>query len=649
MGIARLKFRRLLDLSIQCRHEPRARKESLTSKPSADANQIRKGQTLNSGELPQFTDLWYVTANDCEVVLRVFPDMSLGETDNGEISLDDSDALLSLNINSDGLLEVCVLSGELESEDGAFHGNRRLAFESAGLIKLPNNTLRLDKDILGGGEVDESLLPCAIWRRTGGATYTPALDSVDTSQPTPALDLPALEANLSSLPEPSAAALNDSEFSVSAIKEQATQQKLPLSGKAPSSHKRRQNFFAAASAAVVLVCIWLVYPGVRSDVTAPQSAPVAEGIVSRQSEDQAVIEQAPTVELPSHDQIGDQSKIAAAPIALPAIATSQTTVEIAAPLNELMVDDLISGPALVEAKPLPQNLPTPDIAEREALRNRVATSENTGSQPINPSPQNSREVAVADQAVEVAVQEAAVQEVAVQEETVAAAVEQAPGKAVTTIEVAETEPPGEQEQTQTALLTFERDLLAAELALAQGRLTHPPENSAYTLYKQLVASHPESSAARRGFQALGPALVNRAFAEVAAKRWSDAQVTLAAAAEVGASPSLVADLSRDVDYQQRLAEAEAGRFDTLYPEAKLVALNRTTPRLRRYAPVGMNKVQIEFTISVAGNVQDIEVLDAPPQQLERVVRQAVTDWRFEPVLSGTRPIPVRTRIGLEIP
>ena len=169
------------------------------------------------------------------------------------------------------------------------------------------------------------------------------------------------------------------------------------------------------------------------------------------------------------------------------------------------------------------------------------------------------------------------------------------------------------------------------------------------LYKQLVASHPESSAARRGFQALGPALVNRAFAEVAAKRWSDAQVTLAAAAEVGASPSLVADLSRDVDYQRRLAEAEAGRFDTLYPEAKLVALNRTTPRLRRYAPVGMNKVQIEFTISVAGNVQDIEVLDAPPQQLERVVRQAVTDWRFEPVLSGTRPIPVRTRIGLEIP
>jgi len=196
---------------------------------------------------------------------------------------------------------------------------------------------------------------------------------------------------------------------------------------------------------------------------------------------------------------------------------------------------------------------------------------------------------------------------------------------------------------------YERDVLAAELALAQGRLTQPPENSAYTLYKQLVASYPESAEARRGFQALGPALVNRAFAEVAAKRWSDAQVTLAAAAEVGASPNLVADLRRDVTYQQRLADAEAGRFDTLYPAAELVALNRTTPPLRRYAPDGMNRVQIEFTISVAGNVQDIEVLGAPPQQLERIVRQAVTDWRFEPVLSGARPIPVRTRIGLVIP
>ena len=164
-----------------------------------------------------------------------------------------------------------------------------------------------------------------------------------------------------------------------------------------------------------------------------------------------------------------------------------------------------------------------------------------------------------------------------------------------------------------------------------------------------MASNPESSEARRGFQAVGAALVNRAFAELAAKRWSEARATLTAAAEAGASPNLVANLSGEVDYQQRLADAEAGRFTTLYPEAELVALNRTTPRLRRFAPDDIDQVQIEFTISAAGTVQDIEVLGAPPQRLERVVRQAVTDWRFEPVLSGNRPIPVRTRVGLDIP
>ena len=192
--------------------------------------------------------------------------------------------------------------------------------------------------------------------------------------------------------------------------------------------------------------------------------------------------------------------------------------------------------------------------------------------------------------------------------------------------------------------------------MAKGRLTQPPEDSAYTLYKRLVAFNPESSEARRGLQAVGAALVNRAFAELAAKRWSDARATLAAAAEAGASPDLIANLSGEVDYQRRLADAEAGRFDALYPSADLVALNRKPPRLRRGAPRlrrstpdGIDKVQVEFTISAAGIVQDIEVLGAPPQQLERAIRDAVTDWRFEPVLSGTRPIPVRTRFDLKLP
>jgi hypothetical protein len=355
--------------------------------------------------------------------------------------------------------------------------------------------------------------------------------------------------------------------------------------------------------------IGLVYAGMRTAITPEQPAPVAGQIVvveaSRQTAVRATVEEAPTVALPGRDQILDKSKSAPAPIASPAPATPEMTVVIAIPPNELMADDITSTPTVAAAKPLSQNRPTPEVVERAAPRNTAATPKR--------NPVSRREVAGADPAR------------------------------------SEAESRRKQEQAQTALVMYERDLLAAELALVQGRLTQPPEDSAFTLYKKLVASNPESSEARRGFKAVGAALVNRAFAEVAAKRWSDARATLAAAAEAGASPNLVADLSGEVAYQQRLADAEAGRFAALYPAAELVALNRATPRLRRYAPDGIDMVQIEFTISVAGNVQDIEVLGAPPQRLERVVRQAVTDWRFEPVLSGTRPIPVRTRIGLEIP
>ena len=128
---------------------------------------------MNSGELSQFTNHWYVTAGDGAAVVRVFPGMSLGETENGELSLDGGDALLSLSINSDESLVVFVVNGgELESEDGEFCGKRHLAFESAGLIRLPNNVLRFDKDILSEAVTDESVLPSAVWRMAGAENRT---------------------------------------------------------------------------------------------------------------------------------------------------------------------------------------------------------------------------------------------------------------------------------------------------------------------------------------------------------------------------------------------------------------------------------------------------------------------------------------------
>lgn len=601
---------------------------------------------MNSGELSQFTNHWYLSVGDGDAVVRVFPGMSLGETETGELTLDGSNAMLSLSIGSDELLVVFVLNGgELESEDGDFCGRRHLAFDSAAQIRLPNNVLRFDKDTLIDAGADAPLLTRAVWRMAGSEDQAPAAGSIDTAPSNPATEIVVAEP---SPPEPSAPELDELQ-STSVTEMPPILAKVP--GQTPGTQQKRQRAIAATAwAGLVGVLIGLGYVGVRTVVTPEQPAPDARQVAvvddSRESTvvaageetlpeegylEDAYLEEVPVLALQDREEFVDESASTPPPVASPVAtstpATTSAPVTIPAPLatpeatvletavvidsspNEFVADDLTSTPAVVE---------------RVTPSNTATTPQDTESQRANQNRESQRALARANKAR------------AEERATLAAA-------------AAEAELRREQEQAQTALVVYERDLLAAKLALAQGRLTQPPENSAFALYKQLVASNPESAEARSGFQALGTALVNRAFAEVAAKRWTAARATLAAAAEAGASPDLVADLSGEVAYQQRLADAEAGRFAALYPAAELVALSRTTPRLRRYAPDGIDMVQIEFTISVTGSVQDIEVLGAPPQRLERVVRQAVTDWRFEPVLSGTRPIPVRTRMGLEIP
>jgi len=565
---------------------------------------------LNSGELSQFTNHWYVTADDGDGVVRVFPGMTLGETETGELSFDGGDALLSLSIGRDELLVFVLDGGELDSEDEEFSGRRHLAFDTVGQIKLPNNTFRFDKDILNEAGTDAPLLPRAVWRGVRPENPTRAPGSIDTSQ------------------QPSAAE-RDGRQSLAVTTRRPNALNVPIN--TPGSHKKRQRvILGAASAALVCVVMGLVYMFTPTAVTPEQPAAVAQqgaGVeTSRQTTVQAANEKAPTVVRPGREQIlaGNKSAPVAnateateATVALEAPEAPEMTAVVVTPPSELIADDISSTPAAAATKPLSQASPKPEVAKLDVPRSEAATPKNTRSPPIDLNPVGRREVAGVN-----------------------------PSQAA---DQAAAEAGSQREQEQAARLMYERDLLAAQLALAQGRLTQPPEDSAFTLYKQLLASNPESSEARRGFRTLGTALVNRAFAEVAAERWSDARATLAAAAEAGASPNLVADLSGEVAYQQRLADAEAGRFATLHPAEELVALNRTTPPLGRYAPAGIDMVQVEFTISVEGNVQDIEVLGAPLRRLERVVREAVTDWRFEPVRSGTRPIPVRTRVDLEIP
>ncbi|MFU8814967.1 MAG: hypothetical protein ACNA7W_06460 [Pseudomonadales bacterium] len=110
-------------------------------------------------------------------------------------------------------------------------------------------------------------------------------------------------------------------------------------------------------------------------------------------------------------------------------------------------------------------------------------------------------------------------------------------------------------QAAVAELRRQRDLLAADLALAQGRLTSPPEENAYSLYSRVLAEHPESPEARDGLHAVRQELINRALAQLAGNDLEGSRRTLQAAAFAGVDPQLVANLRDEVDYRQQLADA----------------------------------------------------------------------------------------------
>ena len=110
------------------------------------------------------------------------------------------------------------------------------------------------------------------------------------------------------------------------------------------------------------------------------------------------------------------------------------------------------------------------------------------------------------------------------------------------------------ETTQAQPAELARALFAADRALAQGRLTSPPESSAYALYNRVLALDPGSGEAKKGLQSVRQGLINRALAQLAGNALDDARQSLQAAADAGADPMLVADLRGEIDSRQRLMD-----------------------------------------------------------------------------------------------
>lgn len=188
-------------------------------------------------------------------------------------------------------------------------------------------------------------------------------------------------------------------------------------------------------------------------------------------------------------------------------------------------------------------------------------------------------------------------------------------------------------------------LLAAAEALQLDRLMPPAEPNAYTLYNKVLAVEPGSEAALRGLELVREGLLDRARTLLSAADMTETLAHLDAAERAGADAGQIAELRSAAEYQQRLLDAAAGRFETLYSMSDLTVVKMDPPTYPRTAPRGAEgSVDLHMTVTEAGDVRDVEVVGDARDYFARAAAQAVRKWRFEPVYEDGQPIPVRVAV-----
>jgi protein TonB len=84
----------------------------------------------------------------------------------------------------------------------------------------------------------------------------------------------------------------------------------------------------------------------------------------------------------------------------------------------------------------------------------------------------------------------------------------------------------------------------------------------------------------------------------------------------------------------------------LVPSSQL-KLIKSVPPVYPFRAQGKTEgwVEVEFTVSESGKVQDIAVRAASvPGTFDEAAVKAVSQWRYQPVLRDAKPVAVRTQI-----
>jgi len=200
------------------------------------------------------------------------------------------------------------------------------------------------------------------------------------------------------------------------------------------------------------------------------------------------------------------------------------------------------------------------------------------------------------------------------------------------------------QRAQTAhaeeLLALQRDF---NQQLAQGQLLEPGDESALATYLRLKAVDPDSAALPMMLHALRSALADDVQARIARNDLDGAEQRLHSALADGL------DGEELVSAAAALERAQAAAAPQVIPEAQLQRQRFVQPV---YPPAALaqglsGSVELEFTVTPAGEVTDIQVQTAEPRGVfEHAAIAALSQSRYHPVERDGVVVAQRVRIRL---
>jgi TonB family protein len=188
-------------------------------------------------------------------------------------------------------------------------------------------------------------------------------------------------------------------------------------------------------------------------------------------------------------------------------------------------------------------------------------------------------------------------------------------------------------------------LKSANERMQQDRLIEPSNDNAKYYLLTLRALDPSNPSLAAAEQDLSIRMVAKARRALSLEQYDAAQNWLDQAEDIGSASGETESVQRDLG----AAIAKQRLLTTPVPVSQLNLLKSVQPVYPPKAESSKTEgwVELNFTVSESGKVKDVTVSAASiPGLFDAAAVRAVSQWRYQPVVRDSKPVPVRTQIRI---